>query len=308
MPLAIDTGKLHAFEAGLDPGSLEHSRIPALLVGYGEISTIFRFPEDDTLVFKRMPLFKSARQAGDYDLMFRTYCSCLKEAGLLLPEQDTRIISVPGRPVCLYIAQQGFPGDRLCHRIIHTWDRAKTLDMIQNIILETQKVWAFNRITGNRVELAIDGQLSNWVLEPGTGGRLFYIDTSTPLFRKNGVERQNPELMLKSAPAFLRWIIRLLFLDDVMTRYYDPGLVALDLAANLIKEQRPDLVEPVLGIINRECCLGEAALTMEKVTRYYMEDKRIWQLFLAFRKVDRFITNRIMNRRYDFILPGQIKR
>ncbi|MFH1155679.1 MAG: DUF6206 family protein [Pseudomonadota bacterium] len=309
MPLSIDTRKLHAFEASLDPRHLEQSKIPAVLVGYGEISAIFRFPEDDTKVFKRLPLFKSARAAGNYESMFRTYCACLERAGIRLPGHDTRIIAVPGRPVCLYIAQRSFPADQLCHRIIHTQDTDQSLAMIQRIIQETNKVWAFNRKPCNPFELALDGQLSNWVMGPsGEDTRPWYIDTSTPLYRIRSMEQQEPELMLKSAPAFLRWIIRLLFLEDVMTRYYDPVLVSVDLAANLFKEQRPDLVGPVLELLNKGLPPGTPTITLKRVQDYYNEDKQIWQLFLGFRKVDRFITTRVLNRRYDFILPGPIRR
>jgi hypothetical protein len=42
------------------------------------------------------------------------------------------------------------------------------------------------------------------------------------------------------------WIIRLLFLKDVMSRYYDPRQVTIDLIANFYREQRADLV-PSLG-------------------------------------------------------------
>ena len=49
-------------------------------------------------------------------------------------------------------------------------------------------------------------------------------------------------------------------------------------------------------------------MTTKDVEKYYREDKMIWQLFLAFRRVDRFLTTKLLRRRYEFILPGKIER
>ena len=84
------------------------------------------------------------------------------------------------------------------------------------------------------------------------------MDTSTPLFRVDGVEQLDPELFLRSAPSFMVWIIRLLFLEDVMTRYYDFRRVAMDLIANFYKEQRPELIPDLIETAN-EFFADEAA-------------------------------------------------
>jgi hypothetical protein len=138
--------------------------------------------------------------------------------------------------------------------------------------------------------------------------QMYYVDTSTPLYRKKGVEQLNPELILQSAPSFLRWFIRLMFLKDVMDRYYQPKLVYTDLAANLFKEQRPDLVPPAVVSINKFLADDTQSLSVEEVKRYYREDKLIWRLFLLFRRMDRWLTTRVFGKRYEFILPGKIKR
>ena len=145
-------------------------------------------------------------------------------------------------------------------------------------------------------------------MEDDSGSVMYYIDTSTPLLRLNEEEQQNPELLLQSAPGFLRWIIRLFFLDDVMSRYYVPKLVFTDLAANLFKEQKPELIPDAIDVINRYLPGGEAGITLEEVEKYYKEDKLIWSLFLAFRKIDRWIKTTLLRKRYEFIIPGNIKR
>jgi len=122
------------------------------------------------------------------------------------------------------------------------------------------------------------------------------------------VEKQNPELLLQSAPGFLRWMIRMFFLEDVMTRYYDPVLVNTDLAGNLFKEQKPELVPLALEIINTHLRDSGKKITLKEIEKYYREDKLIWTLFLSFRKIDRWIKTSLLRKRYEFILPGKIKR
>ena len=299
---------LYEFEKGLNPQKPADSKIPARIVGYGEISAIFEIEADNIHVYKRLPLFDSLSAAEHYRQMYLEYCRLLVKAGLFLPTHDTRIVAVLGRPAALYIAQKKLPGANFGHKLIHHLNDGSSLDLIEDAIREIAKIWNFNSANKPDIELAIDGQLSNWVRDSENNQRLCYIDTSTPLFCKQGVEQQNPELLLKSAPGFLRWIIRLFFLQDVMTRYYIPRLVFMDLIANLHKEQKPELIEPAIELVNAKLPHDQAPLTKTKVDKYYREDKLIWIVFLGLRRLDRFFTTRLLRKRYEFILPGKIKR
>jgi len=217
-------------------------------------------------------------------------------------------VAVPGRPAAFYIAQQKLPDANFGHKLIHHLDAGASLDLIEHAVREIVKIWQFNSTNRPAIELAIDGQLSNWVRDPENSQSLYYIDTSTPLFCKQGLEQQNPELLLKSAPGFLRWIIRRFFLQDVMIRYYIPRLVFMDLIANLHKEQKPDLIEPAIERVNAQLPRDQSPLTKTEVDKYYREDKIIWIVFLGLRRLDRFFTRRLLRKRYEFILPGKIKR
>jgi hypothetical protein len=293
----------------LNPQNIKDSAITASMVGYGEISAIFQIHGSDDIVLKRMPLFPDLSAAKCYSSQYYEYCDLLTDAGLNLPEHDTCIIQVPGRPVVLYIGQKIQILERFCHRLIHQLNPETNRQLIEQVVAEISKIWNFNRTRKPFVEVAIDGQLSNWVcLEKENSWQMYYVDTSTPLYRKNGIEQQNPELLLQSTPAFLRWFIRLMFLEDVMTRDYQPRLVYTDLAANLYKEQQPNLVPPAVDIINQFLPNDSIALTVKEVKKYYREDKWIWILFLFFRKIDCWLTTRFFHKRYEFILPGRIKR
>lgn len=115
----IDSQALREFEERLEPWRLEPSRAGARVLGYGEISTVFALGNDLRTAYKRMPLFSTIEQARDYAERFRSYTNLLRDAGLDLPEQETALVDIPGRPVVLYIGQRQMPSERFCHVLIH---------------------------------------------------------------------------------------------------------------------------------------------------------------------------------------------
>jgi hypothetical protein len=307
--MKIDQDLLQRFERGLNPQRIEQSGIPARLLGYGEISAIFGIQGEDRVAFKRMPLFSDRDAAEKYVALYGEYCRLLVAVGLNLPDTGTAVIHVPGRPVVMYIAQERLPADRFGHQLLRVLDDKSCFQLVEQVAVEIAKVWRYNDASAPDVELALDGQISNWVRRgDGQGGELVYVDTSTPFLRLEGIEQLDPEPLLKSAPAFLRWVLNWLFVDDVMNRYYDHRQVLIDIAANFYKEQRPELIPGTVDIFNNLLLEGQAALTVKDVEKYYREDKMIWRLFLAFRRVDRFLTTALLRRRYEFILPGKIER
>jgi hypothetical protein len=298
----IDPDLLRRFEESLEPRKLEAS---ADLLGCGEISSVFAMGRDPGLAYKRLPLFASPPQARAYAESHRRYTALLREAGLELPEDDTAVVEVPGRPVVLYVAQRRLPPERFGHALIHRMDEARSRALFDAIGERIASVWAFNERRRPDVELALDGQISNWALLED--GRLVFVDTSTPLFRLGGVEQLDPELFLASAPASLRWVLRLAFLHEVMSRYYDRRRVFLDLVANLHKERRADLVPVALASVNARLG-GEPPIAAGEVRRYYAGDRTIWSVFLALRRLDRWVKTRVAGGRYEFVLPGRIRR
>ncbi|MBW1710052.1 MAG: hypothetical protein JRG97_10785 [Deltaproteobacteria bacterium] len=304
--MKTDRDLLTCFEQGLDPVNLHKSAIPVSVLGYGEISTVLQVGEDHSMAYKRMPLFSDSAAAERYIEPYYEYCRLLTEAGLKLPESETFIVEVPDRPVVLYIAQKKLPPERVGHMLVHSLDQPDFERLIDLIHSEIIKVWSFNKSHKPAQELALDGQLSNWVWLDED--QIYYIDTSTPIFRKNGVEQLDAETVIKKAPFFFRFIVRWFLKDTIINRYYDPRQVRIDLAANLFKEQRPDLIPSTLEIINRRLPADLAPLTLKEVEKYYREDRLIWVLVQTMRLTDRWFTTKILRRRYIDILPGKIKR
>ena len=304
----IDYDLLNKFEAGLDPQNLKNSSVPAVILGFGEISTVFQIGGCADIAYKRMPLFQNTASAERYAGQFLEYCNLLAGSGLKLPESGTGIVALPGRPVVLYIAQKILPPERFAHKLIHVLSPDENGKMMEKILSGIELVWNYNEEKKPFSELALDGQLSNWVVPGNVEEELYFVDTSTPLYRKNGIEQLDPELLLQSAPGFLRWILRLFFLKDVMNRYYEKRQVCIDLAANLFKEQKPELLPLTVEIMNRMFFGKEKPLSAAEIEKYYRTDRMIWSLFLAFRRIDMFIKTKILMKRYEFILPGKIKR
>lgn len=317
----IDRDLLERFEAGLDPQHPAQSAIPAEIIGYGEMSTIFAIkqPGQEGLAYKRMPIFRTLTEMDHYERLFQEYNTLLGEIGLTVPDfASVRILPKQGNLV-MYNVQDRLPANSIANRLIHALDNDAVKILFRLVLRQLLKVFAFN--AENRpIKIGIDGQISNWAMadyhegmKPDSETRLFYIDTSTPLMHKHGKEQLDPELFLRSAPSFLVWLIRWLFLDDVMTRYYDFRLVVIDLIANLYKEQRPDLI-PLLIQTANEFLAGAAGefdirpITDKEVRAYYREDAMIWRVYLALRKLDRFLHLKILQKPYVYILPGKIKR
>ncbi len=68
------------------------------------------------------------------------------------------------------------------HKLIHHLDDGSSLDLIEPAIREIVKIWNFNSDNKPNIELAIDGQLSNWVLDKLPAGEAF---DSNSLFWKH---------------------------------------------------------------------------------------------------------------------------
>lgn len=322
--MSIDMRGLQAFEKGLDPRHPERNTIPTRVLGYGEISTVLEIgngPQTE-VAYKRMPLFQSVGEAEAYERLYHDYVTVLTDhVGLRVASSDLVHLAQKERGrVIVYIVQPRFPSQAIGNRVIHRASQAQVEHLFLAVMREIAKAFEFNREHAGELEVGLDGQISNWAIAGYDSQasdwaeelQLVYLDTSTPLMRRNGVEQLNPELFLRSAPSFLVWILRLLFLQDVMTRYYDMRKVTIDLIANFFKEGLPELV-PVLVDATNAAYSSEAReagfrpVTVEEVKAYYREDKWIWRLYLTFRKIDRALHG-LVRKDYPYILPEHIAR
>ncbi len=320
----VDFDRLAEFERGLDTRAPERSRIPCRVLGYGEISTVLEIPgpEFEGLALKRLAIFHSSAELERYCDAYVRGCQLLEaEVGLSLPAHGYALLAgARGRPV-FYIVQARLPAPWFGNQVLHSLPAEAAPALLTRVLQELRKVWLFNQRRHPTVAVGLDGQLSNWAVtgfapeQPAVPEQapLLYLDTSTPLFRLDGVEQLDVELFLRNAPAPLAAVLRRFFLKDVVDRYYDLHRVTVDLIANLYKEQCDALVPGLVAAANRffETELASLAvkpITTPEVRSYYQEDAFIWTFYLAARRLDRAIQTRLLRRDYAYILPGHIKR
>jgi hypothetical protein len=320
--MKINIDLLKDFERTIDTIHPETGKIPIKILGFGEMSLVFEIVGDpEQLAYKRIPIFENEKQVRRHIWAYNEYCRILeKEIGLNLPEHKVIWFLDDKRKIQFYSIQAKIVPESVGNKIIHhiTEDQIETLVLL--VLRELKKVWRLNKEKSD-LEIGLDGQISNFVLMDynsnnptvDESSKLLYLDTSTPLLRKNGVEAMEAELLLNSTPSFLRFIIKAFFVQDVLDRYYDLRLVIIDLIANFFKEQLPEVIPQLIKRVNK--FLKEEAnefeikpITFVEVQKYYKSDKMIWLIFQNARRIDRFIKTKLFKKTYDFYLPDKIKR
>jgi Family of unknown function (DUF6206) len=322
--LQVDPELVKRFEQSLDPRHPEKCVFLTRVLGYGEISTVLDIDlgTDANRAYKRMPMFKTVQEAEKYATIYREYLQVL-EGQVNLHTVQGDLLWVTGAVkdrVVAYIVQEKLPTASIGSQLIRHLPAGEVQKLVLAVLRETAKVFDFNQVHKGSLELGIDGQISNWAVvnvDPNVSHlrediQLTYFDTSTPFLTKAGKEQLDPELFLRSAPSFLVWILRLLFLKDVMTRYYDFRKVCVDIIANFHKEQRSDLIPSLVDTVNaylskRDAPMGFEPITVKEINDYYREDALIWRLYLTFRKFDRSL-HRFLGKPYPYILPDKVKR
>ncbi len=323
MSFNINTAILKEFEDGLDTRFLAKSKITAKIIGFGEISTVFTInhPLLQGFAFKRLPIFSNDVQIARYERILTEYVELLKyEIGIDVLETEGVKVETSDRRFVYYVVQPMLPEFSICNSILRRVSIDNAVKLLRSVLINLKRIWDFNAKSMD-VKVAIDGQLSNWAVrdlkypeEPlSENPELVYLDITTPLYRKNGKEALNADLFLKSMPPILRSVLKLLFLKEVLDRYYDPRHTVIDLIANLYREKLTYLIPPFIEFANeflRTYCaeLNLKEIEYKEVEYYYKNDAFIWSLFLFLRKLHRGIVTKILHQRYEFILPERIER
>ena len=320
--MKIDIEILKKLERSIDIYNPEEGEVPIKILGYGEISLVFEllnYPEQ--IAYKRIPIFDNETQVERHIWAYNEYNRLLKEdVGLNLPEYDVAWFKDEEGKIQFYCVQEKFPAESVGNKVIHQLSDQDIKTLILLVMREMKKVWDYSK-NHNTIDLGLDGQISNFAIigfDPNNpkvdlDTKLMYFDTSTPMFRVNGNEAMEAVLFLKSAPSFLRWLLKALFLEETIGRYYDWRKVTIDLVANFFKEQKPELIPELINLVNK--FFEEEAidfdiepLTLEEVKKYYKSDSSMWVIFQSVRRFDRFLKTKVFKKKYDFYLPGKIER
>ena len=320
--MKIDVEMLKEFEKTIDTINPENGKIPIKILGFGEISLVFEIIGDPAhLAYKRIPIFDTEDQVKKHISAYNEYCRILeKELNFNFPEHKAIWFKDEKEQIQFYSVQAKIDPESVGNNVIHHISDIEVETLVLLAVREMKKVWALNK-KNKDLQVGLDGQISNFAVmdydskNPNIDDntKLLYFDTSTPMYRINGVDAMNAELFLKSTPSFMRFLIKAMFLQEVLDRYYDWRLVIIDMIANFFKEQKPEIIPKLIYRINQffkeEAAEFEIApLTLIEVQKYYKNDKMIWSILQTARKIDRYIMTKLFRKKYDFYLPGKIER
>ena len=285
---ALDAAVTRAFSSG-DASGLE-------VLGYGEISAVLAWASGGrSWACKRLPPFPGRADADRYCALFEEYLATLQARGVrVVPSSLQRLARDDGK-VVIYCVQPLLPADQLAVRVLARSSEAQARTLFETV---HQRILA-----AVAPQVGLDGQLSNWVVD---GDDVAMLDVTTPLLKDAaGRNRLDMELFLAAVPPPVRPLFRRYVVPSVVDRYHDPRGVTLDLAANLIKEGLDSHIELFLATANRRL---SRPIVAEEVRRYYAADARVWTVWQALRRCDRFIRLRLLGQPYPFLLPGRIER
>jgi hypothetical protein len=314
--MKVDIDLLEKFENQLNPAFPEKSSMPPTILGYGEISTTFSIDDMPGVAFKRMPPFNSSDQILAYKTALDRYYFLLTD-NCRIPVSQYDCFEITNRfgEKILYVAQPLLPKNSIGNHILKNGGLSDMGVMVRRVTHHLLSLWQWNQDHMPYESIALDGQISNWSFQfkDNNDCDIIYFDITTPMFRIDNKDQLDTEIFLKSCPSMLTWLVRWQFLQEVLDRYYDTRSVLIDLVANFHKEGRADLIENAVSLINRKIAENGLTdkiqpLTRSEIDAYYKNDAFIWSLFLSLRRMDRAIKTKILRKRYNFILPGKIKR
>ena len=286
--VALDAAMTRTFATG-DASGLE-------VLGYGEISAVVSWASGGRpWACKRLPPFPGSADADRYAALFGEYLATLEARGVtVVPSTLQRIVRDDGT-VVIYCVQPLLPVGQLAVKVLERSTDAQARALFETILARI--------VATASPQVGIDGQLSNWVVQ---GDDVAMLDVTTPMLKDAaGRNRLDMELFLAAVPPPVRPLFRRYVVPSVVDKYHDPRGVTLDLVANLIKEGLEPHIGPFLAIANRQL---QQPIEEAEVRRYYAGDARVWTIWQALRRCDRFIRQRLLGQPYPFLLPGRIER
>jgi hypothetical protein len=307
---------LQRFEEQLDPTRPQASVEPVEIVGYGEVSTVFSLAAIPDRVCKRMAGFHDAPAVERYVEVVQRYIARLSQLGVQVAPTVPVHVQTPASGHVVYLLQPRLDASALGNHLLRDADDGVLLAAVDRVLAHVHTLLLANRSARNGRTVTVDAQLSNWhfPVRGSTVGVPALVDVGTPFMRCHGVDEMGIELFLAPVPAPMRPLYRRArlverYIDD----YFAPRTLLTDLLGNFYKEGRADRIDMVLAHVNRwlrgpGADLGAPTITRAAVDGYYRKDAQLLELFLKVRRLDRYVRTRLLRRRYNFILPGPIRR
>jgi hypothetical protein len=272
--MSLAPADLNALDAAMTRAFAAGDASHLEVLGYGEITTVVVCESGGRRhACKRLPPFATAEDADRYAALLDEYVGTLTKSGVQVVPSSVQRVARDDGSVVLYCVQPALPGEQLAVRVLARSNDAQALALFENIL---GRIFA-----AVSPQVGVDGQLSNWMVD---GDEVLFLAAVPPPVR----------------PLFRRFVVH-----QVIDKYHDPRGVVLDLIANLIKEGQEHHIAPFLQAANRRL---SQPLDEGEVRRYYESDARVWTVWQAMRRFDRFVRMRLLGKPYPFLLPGRIER
>ena len=305
MAAAAARDALADLEARLDPARPEAAGVRVL--AYGEISAalVVDDPALTGVVAKRMAGFRSDEQVRRYLSLLTEYLSRLSGEGVVVLPTQAESVARPGAPPVVYLLQPLVEPESLGHHILVTAGDDELEATISAVLSALGRLLDRN---GEHPEdqISVDAQLSNWSF--ATAQDPVLLDVGTPFIRRHGRHSFDAEIVLAAVPPLLRAYYRWRVADSYMDDYFAARSLCLDLLGNFAKEGAGERTGVGLGVVNAWLAArGERQVSERDVADYYRSDAATLELFLKVRRADRSVRG-LLHQRYDFILPGPVRR
>lgn len=306
---------LLAFERVLDPAAPTANRFGVEVVDYGEVSALLAIAELPDRVLKRMSGFPNQAAASAYAGSVERYIARLEAEDVPVVPTDIVVLApAPDRHV-VYLVQPRVAPARLGQGILRHGTDEQVCTLVGQILEHVQRVLSRNGGHADGRSIAIDAQLSNWYWPETVDARPALLDVGTPFMLRNGELEIGTDLFLRAYLAPVRWWLRRSgAVERYIADYFRFDLTILDMLGNFYKEGAAERIPAVLrfvhGWLRSRAHCGELAQAIDAaaVRAYYAKDAGTLETSLRARRLTRFLTTVVLRRRYDFILPGRIRR
>ena len=274
------------------------------ILGYGEITVVLKLPVGNrTIAVKRLAAnFLSLEEVAEYSSGVRQYVEALEKTGVKSIHTTCRHVRQPDGKYAIYLAQEMIPSQLLLQNVLKNCSLEEAKEHFRKICKLIVATVPHDGLMG------LDSQVANWYLEED--GSMGYLDISTPFMRHpNGRQVMNFEAFIVTFPIGIRQLARLILLESTIGHYHQPRHCILDLLGNLYKEKLHHLINPLLEVANAEFSeVVNPPLTRKEVDSYYWQDALFYDLLQRSRKVERWVTEKLLRRTYPYLLPPTMER
>lgn len=291
---ALDLEQAHAaVQAAIGAGAPGALRV----LGYGEITLVVGWPAaEPAWALKRLPPFATRADVDAYERLLGDYLDALAARGVPVAPTELRVLPGDDGRWCAYLVQPMASPGRMLDAYLADASEADGRRLLARV--------AETVVRGVDERVALDGQISNWMLDERDVPQL--VDVSTPMLRDAaGRDRIDARLFTSVYPWPLRAPLERWIAPSILSGYHDVRSNLTDAASNLLRQNLdrwvPVLLEETGRVLDRP-------ITEAEVRRYYRTDTLLWATTERLRRGERWWRRR-RGGTYPMLLapPGAIR-